>query len=82
MTKIEDHGWHCIECSFDDRAPVRHIVPVNDLKDHDLGILEHSVTKEYMPHCWCDPVKDEEGLIIHNSMDGRESFETDERKLS
>lgn len=31
--------------------------------------------------CWCNPTIDgESGLVVHNSMDGRESYETGERK--
>jgi len=50
-----------------------HVIPINDLREHDA-------TKE----CWCKPAEDEEcaGVWIHNSMDGREKFETKERLLS
>lgn len=48
-----------------------HVIPVNDLR-------EHSTDKP----CWCRPKEDEHGVIVHNSMDGREKFETGERKLS
>jgi hypothetical protein len=50
-----------------------HIVPTNDLREHrtDSGI-----------HCWCRPKQDEDGLIVHNSMDGREKYETGMRKPS
>lgn len=48
------------------------IIPMNDLRDHIEG--------EY---CWCKPYIDEqENVIVHNSMDGREKYETGERKLS
>lgn len=49
---------------------VPHVLPINDLREHD----ETS-------QCWCKPIYDE-GIYIHNSMDGREKFETGERKMS
>ena len=50
-----------------------HVIPINDLREHDA-------TKE----CWCKPIEDVEcnNVWIHNSMDGREKFETGERLLS
>jgi len=47
-----------------------HVLPNNDLKDHEETGL-----------CWCKPTY-EDGVYVHNSMDGREKFETGERKLS
>jgi hypothetical protein len=52
---------------------VLHIVPENDLREHDCT-----------PDCWCRPTfdqgeLDENDLYIHNSMDGREAFEIGER---
>jgi len=39
-----------------------HICPVNDLREH-------------LPRdCWCHPDEDD-GLIIHRSLDGRELYE-------
>ena len=50
-----------------------HVVPINDLKSHV------TVGRQ----CWCNPKLEEDGaLIIHNSADGREKFETGERKRS
>lgn len=48
-----------------------HIIPSNDLREHDTDI-----------RCWCRPVEDDEGVIVHNSMDGREKYETGMRKPS
>ncbi len=50
-----------------------HIVPMHDLRDHIDSI-----------ECWCRPVVDEEEprVVVHNSMDRREAFETGERKPS
>ena len=53
-----------------DLAPY-HVVPLNDLREH--------ITDIDVP-CWCSPTVNEDGIIIHNSMDGRERFETGERK--
>lgn len=47
-----------------------HVLPVNDLREHAESA-----------DCWCNPDFDE-GVYIHNSMDGREKFETGERKYS
>jgi hypothetical protein len=46
-----------------------HVYPVDDLR-------EHAVTD-----CWCGPV-DDDGIVIHNSLDGREMYERGERKRS
>ena len=49
-----------------------HIYPLFDLRDHILEGFK----------CWCKPEENDYGVIVHNSMDGREKFETGERKLS
>lgn len=45
---------------------VGHVVPLNDLRDHEPNI-----------NCWCNPTEDEdyEGVWIHHAMDDRESYE-------
>lgn len=50
-----------------------HIVPTDDLREHEAS-----------PDCFCKPLRDEEepSVWIHNSLDGRESFETGKRLLS
>lgn len=49
-----------------------YIVPVNDLREHELT-----------PECWCKPTPDEEhDVFTHHALDGREAFETGERKVS
>ena len=50
-----------------------HIVPVNDLREHECS-----------EKCWCNPTEHDEynNLFVHHSMDGREKFETGERKPS
>lgn len=47
-----------------------HILPVNDLRDH----VEHD-------RCWCRPewLDGDEIVLVHNSMDGRESYEQGRR---
>lgn len=48
-----------------------HLVPINDLKEH----LDSD--------CPCHPIHDDNlGVWAHNSFDGREAFETSERKPS
>lgn len=47
-----------------------HCIPIGDLQDHMVN------------DCPCKPVRDEDGLWTHNSFDGREAFETEERKTS
>ncbi|MBR8228054.1 hypothetical protein KDX05_06980 [Burkholderia vietnamiensis] len=60
-------GWRVIE--YGDES---HIVPVDEIDRH-LPIL-----------CQCHPVEDEDDptVIVHNAFDGREKFETGERKPS
>ncbi len=38
-----------------------HVVPLGDLREHDDSA-----------ECWCRPTIDDEGVCIHNSLDGRE----------
>lgn len=50
-----------------------HVVPLNDLREHDPSET-----------CWCHPTLDDDtydDVYIHHSMDGRELYETGERKL-
>lgn len=47
-----------------------HVLPINDLKEHDKN-----------KNCWCRPNVDGD-VVVHNSMDGREKYETGERKPS
>ena len=46
-----------------------HVYPTNDLRSH-------SVTD-----CWCRPFEDD-GVIVHNSLDRRELYEQGARKMS
>ena len=62
--------------SYVSEDQIFHVVPRNDLREHDCNRME----------CWCRPtLNDEEDggyIVVHNSMDGREYFETGERKAS
>ena len=43
-----------------------HIYPKGDLKEHDT---------DDSPTCWCRPETNENGLVVHNSLDRREIYE-------
>lgn len=52
-----------------------HVYPINDLRDHETNGAP----------CWCEPeIEDtaDETIVVHHSLDGREKFETGERKSS
>lgn len=55
------------------RGEPLHVIPINDLRPHST---------DSDAQCWCNPTEDEPGVIVHNSMDDREQFETGERKPS
>ena len=46
-----------------------HVYPANDLREHLLI------------NCWCGPA-DDDGIVVHNSLDGRELYERGNRKVS
>lgn len=50
-----------------------HVYPVDDLREH---IIDPVVG------CWCHPVVNEDGIVVHNSMDRRELYETGELRLN
>lgn len=52
-----------------DRLTVFHCFPVNDLRPHDTDGEE----------CWCRP-RLVDGVLVHNSMDHREEYETGKLK--
>lgn len=60
-------GWFIVN-----ERPDVHVVPLNDWEPHQVGRA-----------CWCHPTtEDDEGLVVvHNALDGRESYE-DGRPLS
>lgn len=45
------------------------VIPVDDLREHSLT------------GCWCEP-RDDEGVVVHHSLDRRELYEDGERKPS
>lgn len=45
-----------------------HVMPINDEHEHDFSL-----------DCWCEP-EEHEGVITHNSCDGREDYESGLRK--
>ena len=51
--------------------PLRyHVIPIGDLREHEPS-----------PKCWCHPTPDEEhDYYRHHALDGREAYETGERK--
>jgi len=62
--------WRVITGESKARVVVTHIIPIGDTREHVLRA-----------DCWCDPRLDYEDCIAtHNSNDGREQFETGERK--
>lgn len=49
-----------------------HVIPLNDTELHEL-----------YDHCKCNPEHNgETGEVVHNSFDGREEFQNEERKFS
>lgn len=49
-----------------------HVIPINDLREHEASA-----------ECWCNPTPDEEhDLFVHHSLDGREAYETGEKRPS
>ena len=59
-----DFGWENLSVFLNDKLHYQHVVPCGDLKRHQLD-----------PVCWCNPTVDEDGLVIHNTVDGREEYE-------
>ena len=49
-----------------------HVIPLNDLREHEVS-----------PTCWCRPTPDEEhDVFVHHALDGREAYETGEKRPS
>lgn len=65
-TSVNAGGW----CVYSYMTDALHVLPRGDIRDHYL-----------QPSCPCHPME-EDGVIVHNSFDGREAFETGERSLS
>jgi hypothetical protein len=72
--EAESHVSGDTECAQHGRLPeeekVIHVYPVNDKRLHELNGTG----------CWCEPTVEwehPEALVIHNSLDGRETLEQD-----
>lgn len=49
-----------------------HVYPLNDLREHEM-----------IRECWCRPdVDEDDGVCVHNALDGREAYENGERKVN
>lgn len=56
------------ETVIEEDTGIIHVLPIDDLREH-----------AWHDECWCRPRWDEEeptALLIHNSMDRREEYET------
>jgi hypothetical protein len=57
-------------------TPALHIIPMDDLRDHEPSA-----------DCWCRPTLDDDfedeggDVYLHHALDGRELYESGERKL-
>ncbi len=74
MQRESAHPHHWVALVDASCQPERiHVIPAGDLREH-VGAL----------HCWCHPtqVEDMPAVWEHTSMDGREAFESGERRLS
>ncbi len=49
----------------------QHVLPLDDFREH--------VARR---DCWCCPIESEPYVWLHRALDGREKFETGERKLT
>ena len=50
-----------------------HIIPLGDLREHEESV-----------QCWCEPQEStsEPDILVHNALDGREAYETDQKLLN
>jgi hypothetical protein len=63
----EPLSWQVIQS----QGGLCHVVPHRDLKPH-------AIARDWR-NCWCGPTEDD-GVIIHHSMDRREFYESGETK--
>jgi hypothetical protein len=49
-----------------------HVYPCDDLREH---VIDPDV------ECWCKPTMTEDGILVHNSLDRRELYETDDGRM-
>ena len=61
----------CEHHRLEGRDPEVHVFPVDDAFEH--------VTEGY--ECWCNPEVTEDGVVVHNSADGRDDYEDGKRKV-
>ena len=47
-----------------DNMTLMHVVPVNDLREHITN-----------GECWCNPEVNDDGVVVHHSLDQRETYE-------
>jgi hypothetical protein len=45
-----------------------HVLPLSDLREHEVGL-----------GCWCGAV-DDDGVVVHTALDGREAYERGGRR--
>lgn len=62
-SEINPNGWVCVTSNT---SGEQHVCPTFDFKNHTINLK-----------CWCVPFVDD-GIIVHNSMDGREKVESGE----
>lgn len=72
-TEGAEFGWEHVPVDYEGKLAYLHVVPRHDIRLHQLD-----------PTCWCDPFGDPDHLevVIHNSADGRERYETGGSKPS
>ncbi len=58
-----NNQWAVIEVG-DESGVIQsvHVLPIEDMREHEVS------------KCWCNP-RDDDGVIVHNSQDGRELYE-------
>lgn len=54
------------------KSPPQHVYPTGDSREHETHIGSY---------CWCNPTA-ANNVVVHNSADGRESYETGERLVN
>lgn len=59
--------WECVEYYS---GPC-DVWPIFDLRGHERGMS-----------CWCHPTLDDGEIVVHNSLDRRELYETGQLRLS
>lgn len=63
-----DNRWMAVEY----QSLQYHVIPADDLREHEPS-----------GQCWCNPSEEDEcgaTVYVHNSLDGREDYESGVRK--